>query len=74
MANTARLVDPHIDFSIRATSVADTEGTPPEVPTTQQLRASHNLGLYTVEQLEDLLEALSTKLTKWVESHPPTEP
>ncbi len=74
MANTARYVDPHIDFYVRAMGVANTEGTPPEVPTLQELRKSHDLGLYTVEELEDLLKELSETLAEWVDNHPPHEP
>lgn len=74
MAITLRLVDPHIDFYVRAICQAATEGTPPEVPTQQELRVSHDLGLYTVEELEDLLGELCTTLTEWVENHPPYEP
>jgi hypothetical protein len=70
----ARYVDPHVDFYIRATGIVDPAGTPPEIPQMQELRKSHDLGLYTVEELEELLETLGETLTEWVGNNPPHEP
>lgn len=65
-----RYINPHVNFYVRADSVVDTE-TPTEVSTQQELRRAHDLGLYTVEELEGLLEELSETLTAWVENHSP---
>lgn len=67
----ARYVDPHVDFYVRAITVVDPEATPSEVPQMQELRRSHNLGLYTMEELEDLLKELGETMTGWVEHYPP---
>ncbi len=68
-----RYVDPHLNFYVRATGIIDPEAQPPEVSVIQELRKSHNLGLYTVEELEESLEALGETLAEWVGNNPPHE-
>ena len=67
----ARYVDPHVAFYIRADSVVGPTANPLEVTQIQELRKSHDLGLYTVEELEGLLEELGDTLAEWVGNHPP---
>jgi len=69
----ARYVNPHVEFYVRADEVIVPGGTPPSVPTLQELRKSHDLGNYTVEELEDLLGELTDTLVEWVQNHPPHE-
>lgn len=69
----ARYVDPHLTCYVRADSIVDSEGTPPEISTMQELRGSHDLGLYTVEELEDLLGEIADTIVAWVGNHPPYE-
>lgn len=68
-----RYIDPHVGFYIKAMSASCACHPVPatEVPTQQELRRSHDLGLYTVEELEDLLEEIDDTLGEWVEAHPP---
>jgi hypothetical protein len=68
-----RYVDPHLNFYIRATGIIDPEAKPPEVSQMQELRKAHDLGLYTVKELEELLEVLGKTLAEWVETNPPHE-
>ena len=68
-----RYIDPHLNIYVRADSVVDTEGTPPEISTVQELRREHDLGLYTVEEIGELLDEFSDTLAAWTASHPPHE-
>lgn len=69
----SRYVDPHLDLEIHGLAAVSTQGPPPEVARQQHLRASYDLGLYTVEELTDLLEELGATVTEWVGVHPPYE-
>jgi hypothetical protein len=68
-----RYVNPHLDFYIRADSIVAEGQVPPEEPSMQELRRVYNLGLYTVEELEELLDEIASTLAEWVGNHPPHE-
>jgi hypothetical protein len=70
----ARYVNPHLECYIRADSIVEVTEPPqqpPEQSVLQELRRKHNLGLYTVEELEDLLGEIADVIVEWVENHPP---
>lgn len=70
----ARYVNPHLECYVRADSIVEATEPPqqpPEIPTQQELRRKHDLGLYTVEELEDLLKEVSEAIVAWVGNHPP---
>lgn len=65
------LYDPHVNLYVRATQVVDPVAVPPQEAALQELRRVRNLGLYTLDQMEDLLNELDQCVAGWVGAHPP---
>lgn len=64
-------VNPHLQISLVGVSPGDPGAVPPKCDANQSLLLTFDLGIYTVPQLTDLLDALEKRVKKWVEDNPP---
>lgn len=66
-----QLYDPHIHLILKGNIVVDPPSQIAEEEAEQVIQRVFNLGLYRIDEMEELLDELKDRLENWVGNHPP---
>ena len=66
-------INPHLELYIRGDTHGSPGANPPVLSTLQEFRRKIDLGCYSAETLDELLDGLVEYITEWVAENDPLE-